>query len=92
MSARKAQRQPKATPKPTKPKGVIVTGGFPADLDTANIELLQASALLDVLAVLAEQTGTDIPDTCYGNLAHSLYAIKSEVDRAKEALFGKEGP
>ena len=58
------------------------------DFDGATTALTQASAILDVLAVLAEETETDIPDTDRGSLVQSLYAAKSEVDRAR-ALFAK---
>jgi hypothetical protein len=57
-------------------------------VDAAAIALTQARGILDVLTVACK--GLEIEGTYNGSLVQSIYTAMSEVDRAREVLFGKQ--
>lgn len=65
---------------------IVVATLFPCDIDTAYTALSQARGILDVLTVACR--GVQIDGTYNGSLVQSIYAALSEVDRARQALFG----
>lgn len=60
------------------------TGNLAPDLDYANIALMQAHAIIDMLTVAAD--GVSVPDTCTSTLVQCLFAVQGEIERARTAL------
>ncbi len=58
--------------------------GLSPDLDYANVALMQANAIVDMLTVAAE--GVAIPDTYKNTLVQCLFAVQGEIERARTAL------